>query len=345
MNNMNSKINMKGLRFNTVLLVKELVKRGVQIDMIQGTPFLRATFGDQVEILDGDLSTQVPSVYYNIITNKFLTKMFLKKSKLPVVPGSMFSLNDPVNILNFCKNQIKFPVIIKPIDLASGDLVFTNINKEDELMDILKYFRLNIDQYNSKHPNNVLVEKHIDNVADFRFTVFEDGSIYGVKRQCPEVIGDGQLSIKALVEKINKTRVNPRKTCLNEIWLDDTHAQITLMKQNLTAESIPKKGQNVLIRHHSNICYGGSCDDITDDIHEDYKFILRKVLKLFPRMPFFGVDIFTKDISQKPTQGNYLINELEVTPGFSLHLLPGTGKSRNIISKAADILFPETAKG
>ena len=49
----------------------------------------------------------------------------------------------------------------------------------------------------------------------------KDGFVAAVEREPANVIGDGNSTLQQLIDKENYKRMNPRDTCLCEIWLDD----------------------------------------------------------------------------------------------------------------------------
>jgi cyanophycin synthetase len=57
-------------------------------------------------------------------------------------------------------------------------------------------------------------------------------------------------------------------TALTKIRLDDI-AIARLALQNLTPDSVPEKGQRVVLRNNANLSTGGTATDVTDDVHPE----------------------------------------------------------------------------
>ena len=115
----------------------------------------------------------------------------------------------------------------------------------------------------------VMVEKFLPG-GDYRLLVIGDKLIAAARRDPPHVIGDGTLTVKQLVDKVN---ADPRRgdghaTSLTKIRFDDI-AVARLVQQGLTPDSVPDKGQRVVLRNNANLSTGGTATDVTDDVHPE----------------------------------------------------------------------------
>ena len=105
------------------------------------------------------------------------------------------------------------------------------------------------------------------------------------------------------------------------------------------------KGERIYLRKNSNLSTGGDSIDITDIIHPDFKKIAIKTIHAIPGIVYAGIDLMTdKDISKKPTRNNYIIIEMNLSPGIFMHHFPYKGRSRNVAKEIIDMLFPENKK-
>ena len=92
--------------------------------------------------------------------------------------------------------------------------------------------------------------------------------VAAARREPPLVIGDGKHTVRELVAEVNK---DPRRgkghgTSLTQIRIDAI-AAACLKGQDLTPESVPPRGQRVILRHNANLSTGGTATDVTDNMH------------------------------------------------------------------------------
>ena len=325
------------VHFNFGLLIRELEKRGIGLDYIGSSDIVEARLGDHLEYLFKSETRLIPSVYYFLFSDKLYIKHILKEKGFPVAAGVAFSKDQADEALAFASGTLKFPAVIKPTEGTHGDFVYADIRSGSEF----RMFFAEISRQASVR--DILVERHIADSHDYRFFAVKGAEIAVVRRTPPEITGDGRSTVRELVETENHKRMNPRKNCLCRIYIDDLEAKRVLERQGMTDASVPGKGEKVKLRLHSNVCYGGECEDVTDLVHPSYFEVVKRILDLFPGMPFLGVDLLIKDPAGPSNGCNYVVSEIDVNPGFSLHLLPSKGKPRNVLSPLADLLFPETA--
>ena len=134
------------------------------------------------------------------------------------------------------------PVVLKPQDGNQGKGVTVNITTRAQV-DMA-------DRAAAEH-GEVLVEKFLPG-CDFRLLV----------------VGDALLTAHELVDTVNQDprRGEGRATLLTKIRFDDI-AMVRLQAQGLTAESIPARGQRVILRNNANLSTGGTATDVTDEVH------------------------------------------------------------------------------
>jgi cyanophycin synthetase len=226
-------------------------------------------------------------------------------------------------------------VVLKPTVGSHGDHVYTDIITTKDLSE-------KIDIFKEKNVGNgyCLVEKQVQG-EEYRLFVSHRGFFAAVNRIPANVIGDGKSNLLSLIQQENFRRMNPRKNCLCEIRLDDITFDF-MEKNGLTLDQIPTDGQKVFLRGNSNVSTGGNCYDVTDDAHPSVLCLAKKILSSFPGLPFVGIDLICPDIRHDINKTGYFICELNSAPGLSLHLLPETGKPREVVKELVDLLFPET---
>ncbi len=326
------------LHFNSLLLVQELEKRGIQVELILETKIIKATYNSHIEIIDDtDLSVMPASLRY-ILDDKWQTKQLLQSLNFPVIPGKKFHPKDRAKACKYAQ-KIGFPVVIKPVSGTHGYEVRMNIETPKEFIDEFSHLCMQI-----HNQQDILVEKQISG-GEFRLTVTKNEFFAAVYRIPPSVIGDGKFSLQKLVDKKNKKLLSQKeKNCLCRIYVDN-EAKRFLSKKGIDMEYIPQKKEQVFLRSNTNVSTGADCMDVTKLVHPEYKNFAFQILKNIPELPYVGIDLIAPDIHQKPAEGDYYICELNPAPGISLHTHPGEGQSRDFPKALIDLIFPETSGG
>ncbi|MFZ2295489.1 MAG: cyanophycin synthetase, partial [Polaromonas sp.] len=235
----------------------------VDAAVARGIPYRRLTKGSMVQFGWGSRQRRIQAaeidatsaVAESIAQDKDLTKKLLHAAGVPVPLGR------PVNDLEdawSAAQKIGMPVVVKPQDGNQGKGVTVNITTRAHL---------EIAYRSAAEYGEVMVEKFLPG-CDFRLLVVGNKLVAASRREPPQVVGDGLHTVSELVDIVNE---DPRRgeghaTSLTKIRFDDI-AIGQLDVQGLKPESIPAKGQRVLLRHNANLSTGGTATDVTDDVH------------------------------------------------------------------------------
>jgi D-alanine-D-alanine ligase-like ATP-grasp enzyme len=328
-------IDYAGLPFNFSMLLKEIESRAIELSYLGDTDVIEARLGSHSEYLIDYMTRLTPSVYEKIFRDKYYSKIFLKTKGISVPEGYVFSATDRQLAVDYV-NFIGFPVVIKPTNASQGHYVFANLHDEEEFLHAFDV----ISGYSSSR--SLLVEQHFTG-DDYRFLVIGDEEMAVVRRSPPKIVGDGQLTIRQLVELENQRRMNPRDTCLCTIKIDDEESKRVLFKQGLSDQSILDSGQIVQLRNNANVSGGGGCENALELVHPSYLELARSIHAFFPGNGFTCVDLLIKDASMPVAPTSYAFCEFNADPGFSLHEMPGKGERHAVVRPIVDLLFPETA--
>ena len=186
-----------------------------------------------------------------------------------------------------------------------------------------------------KHDNTVLIEEFIKG-KEYRFLVIDD-KVVGILHRVPaNVIGDGEKSIRELVEIKNQDPLRGKGyvTPLEKINLEE-NAKLFLKQQGKDFDYIPLLNEVVYLRENSNISTGGDSIDYTDDIPEKFKEIAVLAAKA-AGAKICGVDMMLEDYRDENT--NYAIIELNFNPAIHIHSYPYKGKERKIAIEVLKLL-------
>ena len=297
----------------------------VDAAVVRGIPYRRLTEGSLVQFGWGSKQRRIwaaevdstSAVSEAIAQDKDLSKRLLASAGVPVPIGRPVSDADDAWAV---AQEIGLPVVCKPQDGNQGKGVTVNIVSREHL---------DIAYKAADEIGTVMVEKYLPG-NDFRLLVVGDKLVAASRRDPPHVIGDGKLTVRELVDKVNS---DPRRgeghaTSLTKIRFDDI-AVARLNVQGFTPESVPDKGQRVILRNNANLSTGGTATDVTDDVHPDVA--ARAVAAaLTIGLDICGVDVLAESIHKPLEQQNGGIVEVNAAPGLRMHLSPSYGKGRPV---------------
>ncbi len=321
----------ENLELSTQLLLKAALRRGVEFEILdQNENFVRLKQGDKVEYVMQATRTSLDN-YSSVLMmeNKLVTKMILDEFGI-CVPGGMNYLLKEKALSDFELFEDK-AIVIKPksTNFGLGISILKENNKEEVYQRAVEIA--------FEHDNSILIEDFVPG-REFRFFVIGD-KVVGILHRVPaNVKGDGQSSIRELVEKKNLDPLRGKGyvTPLEKISLGEAEAMF-LADQNLIFESVPKLNEIVYLRENSNISTGGDSIDFTDDIHQSYKDIAVEATKALD-VEITGLDMMILDVKTPATEKNYSIIEMNFNPAIHIHCYPYIGENRYLNEKVLDSL-------
>ena len=300
-------------------------------------PYRRLTEGSLVQFGWGSKQRRIQAaetdassaVAESIAQDKELTKKLLQAAGVPVPIGRPVD-NAADAWAAAC--EIGVPVVVKPQDGNQGKGVTVNLSTREQVETAYETA--------SRYSDEVLVERFLTG-QDHRILVVGDKLIAAARREPPLVIGDGVSTVQQLVDQVNS---DPRRgeghaTSLTKIRFDNI-AIARLAEDGLTAESVPAKGQRVVLRNNANLSTGGTATDVTDSVHPDFAARAIAAAQMVG-LDIAGVDIVCQNVLQPlETQGGGVV-EVNAAPGLRMHLQPSFGKGRAVGEAIVSSLFAE----
>lgn len=322
------------LHSNQRLLVEEMIKRGINVEIIDfEMELIEARYKNHKELIIDRNSSIIPYTDSVLIGDKAITKKFLKANNISVPIGMSFYCSEEEFIIKAFKIFNK-SVVLKPTFGSHGFDVYIDLKNEKELVLSMKKIMKN--RGNTK----IVIEEYFE-AKEYRIFITRDDKYAVLYREPSHVIGDGIHNILELANIETDRRMNPRINALCPILIDE-EVENYLSKNNLNLNYIPSKNKKIYLRANSNVAVGGICIDYTDKVHLSAIKICKKILDIFPGLPYIGVDFMSKDITKEQTADIYKIIEVNSNPGINMHMNPAIGKSRNVASYMVDLIFPET---
>ncbi len=325
----------KDLHTNQKIFIYEMLKRGIDVEVIDPErEIIKSSYKGHDEIICDRDSSIMPYNVSILAGDKGFTKKNLMENGISVPLGETFLAKD----IEFIKKAFKVlncPVVIKPVFGSHGFDVHTNLKTCEEVEEAVNDIIRNRGDY-----TKIIIEEYYEG-SEYRVFVTKNKDYAVLLRDPAYVYGDGVNTIEELINKENYNRMNPRVNALCEILVDEELIKY-ISKKGLSLSSIPKKGEKVYLRPNSNVAMGGVCEDYTDRVHPSVIDICLKVLKVFPGLPYVGVDFMTNSIEEPQNDDSYRIIEINTVPGIHMHFRPAIGKSRNIAKYIVDMIYPET---
>ncbi|BDD04793.1 glutathione biosynthesis bifunctional protein GshAB [Aureibacter tunicatorum] len=319
------------MELSTQLLMREAVKRGVSIELIDRPEnFIRLEkFGHEEYVVQATKTSLDNYSSILMMENKVVTKKVLEKSGIQVPKGdSFFDMEKAKSYFQLIKGS---SIVVKPKSTNFG-LGISILKSNDSVEDYERAVEIAFE-----HDDTILVEEFVTG-REFRIFVIED-EVVGILHRVPaNVKGDGLHTIAELVDLKNQDPLRGKgyKTPLEKIAKGEAEAMF-LKSQGLDFDSIPEEGQVVYLRENSNISTGGDSIDFTDDIHQSYKDIAVKAMKAL-NVKITGLDMMIDNIAEPATSDNYSIIELNFNPAIHIHCHPFKGKNRKLNEKIMNAL-------
>jgi len=313
----------------------------VQAAVARNIPFRRLTEGSLVQFGWGSRQRRIQAaeidatgaIAETIAQDKELTKKLLDAAGVPVPMGR--SVSDPDDAWAAAM-EIGLPVVIKPKDGNQGKGVTVNVTTKEQLTAGFHTA--------SEFRDDILVERYLPGY-DYRMLVIGDKLVAAARRDPPFVVGDGTHTVRELVEQVNKDprRGEGHSTSLTKIRFDDI-ALATLSARGMNADSVPDKGQRVVLRNNANLSTGGTATDVTDDVHPEVAARCIAAAHMIG-LDICGVDLVCDSVLKPIEEQNGGIVEVNAAPGLRMHLSPSFGKARPIGEAIVSTLFGEGDDG
>ena len=318
---------------STGCIVDEAAKRGIPYIRLNKQSLVQLGYGVNQKRIRATIASTTSNIAVDIACDKEETKLLLEAAEIPVPRGTV--IRTEVG-LDEAIEKFGYPLVIKPIDGNHGKGNTTNIiNKEQAL----KAFEA------AKHySRSVIVERFITGY-DFRCLVINYKFICAALRTPASVVGDGIHNIQWLIDETNK---DPRRgygheKVLTQITIDQ-FTQKMLDDKGYTLETIPSKGERVLLKPTANLSTGGTSTDVTDEVHPANIFMFERIAKIIG-LDICGIDVMANDLRSPLSENGGAILEVNAAPGFRMHIEPAEGLPRNVAEPVVDMLFPKGSVG
>ncbi|MBK7913368.1 MAG: cyanophycin synthetase [Saprospiraceae bacterium] len=313
---------------STASIIDEAIARGIPWIRLNKYSLCQLGYGCNQVRVQATVTSKTSSIGVDIAGDKEDTKFLLDQAEIPVPKGEIIKTETG---LREAVDYLKFPLVIKPIDGNHGRGVTTNITNWEQALEGF--------QMAKKISNAVIVEQYITG-DDYRILLINYKLVAAAKRLPAQIVGDGVLSIDALIKKTN---ADPRRgygheKVLTYITVDDITLKLLELK-GYTLDSVLAKGEVLVVKDTANLSTGGTSVDVTDIVHPHTVFMAERISRIVG-LDICGIDFLTKDISKPVSEVGGAVIEVNAGPGFRMHLAPAEGLPRNVAAPVIDMLYP-----
>ncbi len=318
---------------STGCIVEEAAKRGIPYIRLNKASLVQLGYGVNQKRIRATIASTTSNIAVDIACNKEETKQLLEAAEIPVPRGTVIRTEEG---LDEAISKFGYPLVIKPIDGNHGKGNTTNIINREQALKAFEAAKV--------YGRNIIIERFITGY-DFRCLVINNKFICAALRTPASVVGDGVHNLQWLIDETNK---DPRRgfgheKVLTQITIDQ-FTQKMLDDENITLETIPPKGERVLVKPTANLSTGGTSTDVTDEVHPANIFMFERIAKIIG-LDICGVDVMAVDLRTPVAENGGAILEVNAAPGFRMHIDPSEGLPRNVAEPVVDMLFPKGSAG
>ncbi|MCH8562494.1 hypothetical protein LTI14_04555 [Nesterenkonia sp. YGD6] len=267
-----------------------------------------------------------------IASSKHLTKFVLRKAKIPTPLDGQFTAGEQDAAVAYLLEQAGKRQVVKPVDGRQGRGITTGVSSPKELQ--TAWTRA----MNASESGKLLVEEEVPGV-DVRIIVVRGRALAAATRIPPFIVGDGQLTARELIAKLQEARNQ-------HVYLKDRRLKPDaryLARHGVTLDAVVDAGRVQFLNGTANLSQGGIAVDLTTTIPREVLELAEHVCSCVPGLGFAGVDILMPSLS---TRDGASVIEINTSPNLLVHDAPAFGTSRSVAAAVADALVtPPAAPG
>ncbi len=307
-----------GLNPYARLIVDEARRRGIGVEVLDAAAgiFKLRHFGNEI-LCRESLTDLTGGVAMTWCQDKVLTLRRLAAVGLNV-PRQQ-TAGDAEADLRFLEDCGS--VVVKPALGEQGRGISVDVRTEDEMQHAIARA--------AAEGGHVVLEQFCEG-QDLRIVVIGYKTVAAAIRRPAEIVGDGQSSVRQLVERQSARRA--AATGGESKIPMDAETERCLTAQGLGWDTVLEPGRAVQVRKTANLHTGGTIHDVTPQLHPALREAAETAARAL-RIPVVGLDFLVPS----PEQPEYVIIEANERPGLANHEPQPTAQ------RFIDLLFPFTA--
>ncbi len=301
-----------------LIIVNEARRRGIMVDVTDAEGgFFKLSHGGRTIQCRESLSQLTDAVAMSRCDDKAVTRRVLQADGL-LVPDQMVALDKVANEAFLTKHKA---LVVKPARGEQGRGISVDIRDPESLRQAISRARA--------HCDVVLLEQFCAG-EDLRIIVTDYRVVAAAVRKPPKVIGDGEHSVRALIEKHSRRRASATGGESRIPMDEETERCVRAAGWDL--DQVLPDGNSVTVRKTANLHTGGTIHDVTDRLHPQLVEAAVRAAKAI-QIPLVGLDFLVERVDGP----DYVIIEANERPGLANHEPQPTAE------RFIDMLFPHTA--
>lgn len=250
------------------------------------------------------------AVMLELAGDKGLVYRLLAEAGYPVPASQRFNSDLMAQAESFLRDS-NGAVVVKPVNGWAGQGVTVNIRNAEELKAAVRYAQ--------RFEDDLLVEQHITGDS-YRLLFLGGRLIDAVRRDPPQVTGDGKQTVRQLIAAENRLRLTGDAiTSLNPLNVD-AECKKTLEAQNLGFGTVPAAGKSIALKSVVNQNNRMENHVVREQVHPEIDAMGSAICRQFG-LELAGLDLLCSDISKPLAETGGVINEINTTPGLHHHCL------------------------
>jgi cyanophycin synthetase len=300
----------------------------------RGIPAYRLDAESLVQLGDGihqhrlytAMTSRTPQIAVHVSTDKHLVNQLWARLGIPVAAGrSVHNEEEAVQ----AAQEIGWPVVVKPADADYGRGVSLRLRTTEQVRAAYAKAR------DCSANGQVLVQQYLRG-ASHRLLLVEGRLAAAVRRDPLNVVGDGQHSVRELVEQ----------TILDAWWgpnrrLSLGDAELALLADaGFTPESVPAPAVKIPLSYDQVAIYS----NVTEQVHPDTRDLAFDAARLIG-LDVAGLDVIAVDISRPLAEQGGGFLEINAQPALVIHGTPFCDRPQPVSETIVASLFPPPACG
>lgn len=306
-----------GLNPYARLITDEARKRGIHVDVLDAAAgYFRLTLGGRSVVCRESLSELTSAIAMSRCQDKRVTLRLLARAGLSV-PAQCEADEADARRAFLAEHGV---VVVKPVEGEQGKGISVNLCTAEEVDAAVLRAR--------QYCDRVILERYCAG-EDVRVVVMDFRVVAAAVRRPPVVVGDGQSSVQALIEKQSRRR-QAATGGESSIPLDEETRRCVAARGH-ALDSVLPPGEPLQVRNTANLHTGGTIHDVTAELHP----VLREAAERAARaldIPVTGLDFLVPQVGGT----EYVIIEANERPGLANHEPQPTAE------RFIDLLFPHT---
>ncbi|MCF8467026.1 MAG: N-acetylglutaminylglutamine synthetase [Sneathiella sp.] len=299
------------------IIVDEARRRGIQVEIEDAEAGLfRLSHGGRSIACRESLSDLTSAVALSRCDDKRLTHRLLEKAGLS--QPDQITVTGDQDVADFCARHDR--IVVKPARGEQGQGVAVDLRTEEEVNAALRRARELCD--------SVILEEYVTG-QDLRIIVIDEAVAAAAVRRPPSIRGDGERTIKTLIEKLSRRREAATDGESSIPMDDETFRCVRAAGHDMS--DVLSKEETITVRRTANLHTGGTIHDVTDILHENLRAAAIKAAQTL-WIPVVGMDFVVRN----PAEADYAVIEANERPGLANHQPQPTAE------RFIDLLFPQS---